>query len=235
MSMPSPWRRLGLGLGGSVVAVGGVVATLVWLPRGVGAWLGGAVAAAFAGYLAQELPRALTRATERWRRRRGAPAPIVVTVAIVDEDYVVLVEGDRVVEVPASGHGVRLTVESVGDRPVLLTGLRPEVVWRGPNLGTVSRHAGAVPARRFEVHLDAEPPRVRPVPVPAGGDGTDFPYRVTPDDPEVIELAARTDTGDVRWVLHLDWVSDGQTGAVRIDLGGAPLRTAARHPSPQAA
>ena len=91
-------------------------------------------------------------------------------------------EADRVSEVPASGHAVRLVVEAAEDKTVVLSGLRAEVLARHDCTGELQRHAGEVPLRRFEVLLDEQPPIVRALA------DTDFPFRVAPDDPEAFEL-----------------------------------------------
>jgi hypothetical protein len=215
-----------------IVGAGTLVAVVLWAPHGVRGWLGGVLAAAFTAYLTQDFPRWVT-SSPWWRHRRhGVPAPLAVTVKIIDEDYVVFTEVDRVVEVPASGHGLRLVVEAAGSRPVVLTALRPEVLSRRDRNGDLNRRAAAMPLRRFEVLLDAQPPCLRVVSVSDGGGDSDFPFRVTPDDPEVLELKVRSESGDVCWVLHLDWVCDGRAGTTRIDFDGRPLRTMARHRRP---
>ncbi|WP_369381848.1 hypothetical protein [Streptomyces sp. cg36] len=211
-------------IGGAAAAAAG--AALVWAPGGALSWSGGVAAAAAAAYLSQDLPR---RVSDRLARRRGASAavtPPLVSLRIRNQDYVVLADGDRVVEVPASGHTVRLVVTGTGELPVVLTDLRAEVISRADRSGDLSRHAAEVPVRRFEVLLDTDPPRVRAL------GSSDFPYQVARDEVEVLDLEVTTDSGDVRWVLWLDWSCAGRGGSLRVDLGGRPLRTAARHARP---
>jgi hypothetical protein len=208
-----------------VVAAVAVAAVLIWAPVGVRGWLAGVLAAAVAAYLAQDVPRRIGDVRSRWRQRDGSPPGVAVTAKIVDVDYVEIEEDGRLVSVPASGHGVRLIVESTGPA-LLLTGAQVEVVSRRPATGSLARHAGAVPVRRFEIRLDEQPPTVRAL-------GTDFPFQVAPGDPEVLELCAFTEVGDVSWVLNLDWVCAGVSGTARIDAGGRPFRTMAREPMTQ--
>ena len=105
----------------------------------------------------------------------------------------------------------------------MLTNLRPEVLSRRDRSGDLARHAAEVPVRQFEVLLDEDPPRLRPL------SSSDFPYQVKLDETEVFNLLVSTEAGDVRWVLWLDWSTEGRTGSLRIDLGGQAFRTAARH------
>ncbi|MFI1102249.1 hypothetical protein [Streptomyces melanogenes] len=210
------------------VGAGAVGALLLWAPGGALSWSGGVAAAAAAAYLSQDLPRQFS---DRLARRRaqhdlGATVPVLVSTRVRNQDYVVLDDGARVVEVPASGHTVRLVATGAGPLPVVLTDLRVEVVARADRSGDLSRHAAEVPVRRFEVLLDAEPPRVRPLAT------SDFPYQVGQDEVEVLDLEVRTEAGDVQWVLWLDWSCAGRTGSVRVDLDGHPFRTAARHARP---
>lgn len=225
-------RRGGRGrawlVGGAGAAAVGTV--LVLAPGGVLSWSGGVVAAATAAYLSQDLPR---RFSDRLARRRagedvGTAVPVLVSAQIRNQDYVVLDEGGRTVEIPASGHTLRLVVTGAGPLPVVLTELRAEVIARADRGGDLSRHAAEIPLRRFEVLLDADPPRVRPL------SGSDFPYQVGQEAVEVFDLEVRTGTGDVTWALWLDWSCGGRTGSVRVDLGGRPFRTAARHARPAA-
>ncbi|MFK8906035.1 hypothetical protein [Streptomyces sp. YS-3] len=223
-------RRGGRGRAWLVGGVGAaaVGAVLVRAPGGVLSWSGGVVAAATAAYLSQDLPR---RVSDRLARRRaredsGTAVPVHVTARIRNQDYVALEEGGRVVEIPASGHTLQLVATGAGSLPVVLTELRVEVLSRADRRGDLSRHAAEIPPRRFEVLLDADPPRVRPL------SGSDFPYQVSQDAVEVFDLEVRTEAGDVAWVLWLDWSCGGRTGSVRVDLGGRPFRTAARHPRP---
>ncbi|BCJ41315.1 hypothetical protein GCM10010168_89250 [Actinoplanes ianthinogenes] len=179
--------------------------------------------AATIGYLSQSGPG-------RWRRPEPTLAttvPVSHTVRIQDHDYVTLADGDRLADVPAGGHTVRLAVTGLSPVPVLLTGLRAEVLSRSGATGELSRHAAAAPpVRHFEVRLDERPPRVR-----ALGE-TDFPVRLDHHETEVFDLAVLTDSGDVRWRLWLGWSCGTRTGDVRVDLAGQPFRTAARHGIP---
>ncbi|MFK0259622.1 hypothetical protein [Streptomyces sp. NPDC090445] len=185
-------------------------------------------AAAAAAYLGQEAPRRIGDSLGRRRARRELEAsdPLAIAVRVRHQDYVLLDDSGRITDVPASGHSVQVIVTGSSPSPVVLTELRAEVVSREERHGEVSPHAAEIPVRRFEVLLDADPPSVRPL------GASDFPYSVAQDESEVLDLVVTTDSGDVRWVLWLDWTTAGRSGSTRVDLGGQPFRTAARHPRP---
>ncbi|MFI9389155.1 hypothetical protein [Kutzneria sp. NPDC052558] len=149
--------------------------------------------------------------------------PILVTVKLNDIDYLIVDD----TQVPASGHTVRITVETTGPMTVLLDRLRPVIVSRNLPGGYLSPHLGTVPLRPFELLLDHDPPVLRPLPG-AEGSTADFPFKVAANDPEVFDLAVRTEDADVRWYLELDAVCLGRRRTTRIDLAGRPFRTMAR-------
>jgi hypothetical protein len=126
----------------------------------------------------------------------------------------------RHVTVPASGHTLRVTVETAEAAAIILRGLRVVIVSRGPASGEFRPHRGALEPRPFEVVLDDDPPMI----IPAGG-GKDFPFTVSATDPEMFEITVRVDSGDVRWRLELDWSLRERQGTVQIDAAGAPFRT----------
>jgi hypothetical protein len=208
-----------------MVVAAAVAAILLWAPSKVLAWCGGVVAAAAVAYLSHDFPHQVVAVLKGRKAQRevATSTPLTFTAQIQDQDYVVLSDGDQILDVPASGHTVRLVVTGAGPSPVVLTGLRAEVICREERFGDLARHAAEIPLRRFEVLLDFQPPIVRAL------TSSDFPYQVKRDDSEVFDLMVRTESGDVRWVLWLDWSSGGRSGSTRIDLNGQEFRTAARH------
>ncbi|MEV6301382.1 hypothetical protein AB0M02_18375 [Actinoplanes sp. NPDC051861] len=203
-------------------ALGGAMA--VFSPGVVLASIGGVAGAALVAYLSQDGPKQLQAALTRRREQREelTTEPLSWSSRIKDLDYVVLTEPDgRTVDVPASGHTVQVVVTGQAAAPVLITGMRAEVVGRHDSDGDLAPQMGSLPVRPFRVDLDGHP-AVRPA-----GD-TDFPYRVERDETEVFDLAVHTGTGDVRWFLWLDWSTRGRTGSLRVDAGGLPFRTVAR-------
>jgi hypothetical protein len=218
-------RRSGL-VRVAVVVVGfcGVAALLLAVPDKALAWTGAAFTAAAAA-LGQ---RMWDFAGEAVRGRRAAreletAEPFTMDVRVRNVDYVSLADGDRVEDVPASGHTVQLVVTGALSAPVVLTDLRVEVISRLERTGTLSRHAGEVPRRHFDVLLDARPPRVRAIA------DSDFPYEVKLRESEAFNLKVTTESGDVQWVLWLDWRSGSRSGSVKVDLGGHAFRCAGRH------
>jgi hypothetical protein len=228
------WGFLAMLAGAAVL----LAAVLLWAPHSVRGWLSGVLAAVTAGVgtdLVLKSTRELRPAKSPEPGFRpgtdvaGHPAPIAVTVSLHDVSFVEVSDAHgSTVEVPASGHGVRLTVEAVDTRAVILSRLCPVVLSRRPPAGDLIPHAGAVPVRRFTVSLDEDSPVLEPQ--DAAGDG--FPLKVTADDPEVIELRVQTERWDVTWVLELDWIWAGHEGTTRIDLGGHPFRCVARPAGP---
>jgi hypothetical protein len=127
---------------------------------------------------------------------------------------------------------VRFVVRGETADPVVLTGLRVEIVERGPPLaGTLLSYFGlGAPAavRFFEIDLDVEPPRAKFI----GDDEQEttlFPYRVSDSELEIFDVVARSLRSDVSWRLRLDYVAKGEQGTTTIDDDGKPFRTTARH------
>ncbi|MGW1275182.1 hypothetical protein ACWD5A_42160, partial [Streptomyces sp. NPDC002491] len=130
---------------------------------------------------------------------------------------------------------LQISVQGRGSAAVVLEALHVRVVDRvtpadrSGSAYSMYEGCGAVLVpRHFAVNLDARRPLARSVPgndpdrpAPAIG----FPYQVSLRDPEVLLLAARTETCTCDWYLDLDWSSQGRTGTVRIDDHGRPFRT----------
>lgn len=149
--------------------------------------------------------------------------PVAVTAKVKDVDFMIYDNAT----VPASGHTVHITVEANGTLTVLLDRLRAVVVSRGPPGGHLSPHLGVVESRPFELLLDYDPPVLRPIPR-ADGSVIEFPFKVSPGDPEVFDLTVYTETADVQWYIELETVCLGVRRTIRIDLAGRPFRTMAR-------
>ncbi|WP_333774193.1 helix-turn-helix domain-containing protein [Streptomyces sp. IBSBF 3136] len=135
--------------------------------------------------------------------------------------------------VPGQQTMVQISVQGKSSTSVVLTALRVRVVSRGtPVTGTayaMGQGCGSdLPPRNFSVNLDVDRPIAHPGPGNDSGTlvpAVQFPYRVSAEDPEVLQLTATTDAYDCNWYLELDWSSQGRTGTVRIDDHGRPFRT----------
>ncbi|MFJ6381717.1 helix-turn-helix domain-containing protein [Kitasatospora sp. NPDC092039] len=142
--------------------------------------------------------------------------------------------------VPAGHLRLQLTAQGSSTTPVVLLGANVRVVSTQPapkwNAYTPGAGCGGelTPAS-FSVDLDAAQPRALPAP---GREGTrktpptDFPYRVSNSDPQVIEVDATTRASDVSWYLDLVWSSGGQQDTLTVDDHGRPFRTAGLQGAP---
>ncbi|MEU3614010.1 helix-turn-helix domain-containing protein [Streptomyces sp. NPDC006872] len=130
---------------------------------------------------------------------------------------------------------LRITVQGRGSAAVVLEALHVRVVnhttpasRRGIAYSTYEGCGAILVPRYFSVNLDARRPLARSMPgndpdrpAPAIG----FPYQVSLREPEVLLLAASTESCTCDWYLELDWSSQGRTGTMRIDDHGRPFRT----------
>ncbi|MFJ5999465.1 helix-turn-helix domain-containing protein [Streptomyces sp. NPDC092370] len=131
---------------------------------------------------------------------------------------------------------VQISVQGRSSTAVVLKAIHVRVVSRGVPAGGSAYSMGQgcgsdLTPRRFTVNLDEDRPLAEPKDGANGADGghvipaVRFPYRVSAEDPQVLEVHAGTQTYDVRWYLELDWSSQGRTGTIRIDDDGRPFHT----------
>ncbi|MBD9701282.1 helix-turn-helix domain-containing protein [Streptomyces sp. ID01-12c] len=131
---------------------------------------------------------------------------------------------------------VRISVQGRSSAAVVLEALHVRVVSRGTpvdgNAYSMGQGCGSdLTPRRFTVDLDEDRPAARPKDGANGADGgrvipaVRFPFRVSAEDPEVLDVDATTQTYDARWYLELDWSSQGRAGTIRIDDDGRPFHT----------
>ncbi|MFF9869471.1 helix-turn-helix domain-containing protein [Streptomyces sp. NPDC013953] len=137
--------------------------------------------------------------------------------------------------VPAGEMLIEVVLQGTGEETVVLKDLHVRTVEKTePRPGNAYVMGvgcgGGVGLQSLDVDLDAARPR--PVPV-AGYNGdrflpaTDFPYKVSADDPHVLRISAHTDDRMVRWYLELEWSSGGRSGTLRLDDRGRPFTTSA--------
>ncbi|MDT0573980.1 helix-turn-helix transcriptional regulator [Streptomyces sp. DSM 3412] len=131
---------------------------------------------------------------------------------------------------------VQISVQGRSSTAVVLKAIHVRVVSRGTpadgNAYSMGQGCGSdLTPRRFTVDLDEDRPVAQPKDGANAADGghvipaVRFPYRVSAEDPEVLEVHATTLTHDARWYLELDWSSQGRTGTIRIDDDGRPFHT----------
>ncbi|MEV8569705.1 helix-turn-helix transcriptional regulator [Streptomyces sp. NPDC051322] len=137
--------------------------------------------------------------------------------------------------VSSGGARIELSVQGKTTDAVVLQALHVRIVGRHAPLDWASFAmgdgcgGGLVPAA-FDIDLDAGMPMAR---AKAGVQGdrkipaTDFPYRVSTTDPQVLEVNAHTAGHDVSWYLELRWSSGDRHGTLRIDDHGKPFRASA--------
>ncbi|MFJ1752914.1 helix-turn-helix domain-containing protein [Kitasatospora sp. NPDC088134] len=120
---------------------------------------------------------------------------------------------------------------------VLVTSTRPAEKWNAFTPGSGCGGTELTPAA-FEVNLDAASPQAVPVP---GKEGerktavTDFPYKISANDPQVIDVDAFSKSRDVSWYLEIEWSSaNGGKGTKQVYLDGQqPFRTVGMQGAPQ--
>ncbi|MEU9040545.1 MULTISPECIES: helix-turn-helix transcriptional regulator [unclassified Kitasatospora] len=142
--------------------------------------------------------------------------------------------------VPAGHLRLELTAQGATATPVVLhtvyvhiAGTQPAPKWNAYTPGA-GCGGNLVPAS-FAVDLDSPTPRAVPVPGKEGAKKTpvsDFPYRVSDTDPQVIDVDATTRSQDVSWYLELEWSSGDRQGKVTVNDNGRPFRTVGLHGAP---
>ncbi|MCX4527062.1 helix-turn-helix domain-containing protein [Streptomyces sp. NBC_01551] len=140
--------------------------------------------------------------------------------------------------VPAGHLRMQLTVQGTEGKAAVLHALYVHVVsgrkapgWNAYTMGAGC--GGALVPASFAVNLDDASPRARPVPGKEGERptaSTDFPYKVSATDPQVLNIDAATLGQDVSWYLELAWSSGDRQGTTRVDDHGRPFRTVALKP-----
>ncbi|MET8749300.1 helix-turn-helix transcriptional regulator [Streptomyces sp. NPDC004667] len=142
----------------------------------------------------------------------------------------------RALEAVPAGHlRMQLTVQGIEGKAAVLHALYVHVVsgrkapgWNAYTMGAGC--GGALVPASFAVDLDDASPRARPVPGKEGErptTSTDFPYKVSATDPQVLNIDAATLGQDVSWYLELTWSGGDRQGTTRIDDHGRPFRTVA--------
>ncbi|WP_307805909.1 helix-turn-helix domain-containing protein [Streptomyces chrestomyceticus] len=142
----------------------------------------------------------------------------------------------------SGGHlRVALAVQGTSDQAVVLHSLTVRTTTRtasaaGSAYSMGDGCGGGLTPASFDVGLDAAQPVTRPV----GGEqgdrkipATDFPFKVSASDPQMLYVDAHAEANDVSWYLELEWSSGGRRGTLRLDDHGKPFRTSAIKGRPQ--
>ncbi|MFI1799390.1 helix-turn-helix domain-containing protein [Streptomyces sp. NPDC020379] len=143
--------------------------------------------------------------------------------------------------VPGGRMRIEVAVQGKTGQAVVLHALHIRVLRRAAPLAwnayTMGDACGSgIAPSHFDVDLDRDRPETRAV---AGEQGditipaTDFPYRTTATDPQVLDVTAHTAGQDVTWYLELEWSSGDRHGRLRVDDHGQPFRTSAVKTRPQ--
>lgn len=128
---------------------------------------------------------------------------------------------------------LQLTVQGTSREAVVLKGLYVRVLSRKAPLPWSAYLMGngcgsSIVPQTFASDLDTGHPIITPVPG-TQGDRTipakPFPYKVSSEDVEVLNLDMKAQGYDVTWYLELKWSSGGREGMLRIDDHGKPFRT----------
>ncbi|MEV6671320.1 helix-turn-helix domain-containing protein [Streptomyces sp. NPDC051162] len=143
--------------------------------------------------------------------------------------------------VPGGQIRIEVAVQGKTGEAVVLRALHVRVVKRAAPLAWNAYVMGdgcgsGIAPSHFDVDLDRGRPEARAV---AGKQGditipaTDFPYRTSSTDPQVLDVRAHTGDQDITWYLELEWSSGDRRGTLRVDDRGQPFRTSAVKTRPQ--
>ncbi|MEV0350334.1 hypothetical protein AB0H88_31525 [Nonomuraea sp. NPDC050680] len=134
---------------------------------------------------------------------------------------------------------LRLTVTAKPGKTVVLEGARSIFLTRAPKPRTgtlvqfqIGSGCGAhVDVRSFTTDLDDAAGLWRPAKV----EKSNFPYTVKNDEPEILELTARTKACDCAWQVELAWTDGANKGKTIVDAGDGPFHTLPAKGYPRAA
>lgn len=131
--------------------------------------------------------------------------------------------------------GFDLTITGKSEMPVVLTGMRVEVVSRSqqpPGLLVGTGCGDGITARFVGIDLDEQPPRAlaqgtpEPWQSPERFEPVKFPYIVSNTKVEQFMVDAYTNKSNYQWRVYLQWSSGGRSGEYRVDWNGKPFDTA---------
>ncbi|MFF5185839.1 hypothetical protein ACFY30_19040 [Streptomyces sp. NPDC000345] len=201
----------------------GVVGSLFWV-RELSALGWAAVAAGLTAAIAGTVQGLITSGIGKGQKLiLGDAAPIAVRTDFTHQELTLRRQGGTGGQVQC-GY-VHMSAEGLVPHAVVLRRLRVVVDGRRPALDLAPGPQQApLPCRKFLADLDTDEPRL----VPQGS--PDFPYVVTPTEPEIFQVMAYTGSQCVDWHLELEVVSQGETYTVIVDDDGKPFRVSQQPP-----
>lgn len=124
------------------------------------------------------------------------------------------------------GEEIDITNQTSSSESVLLMGMRVLVLQRkpAPTTGIVVSTGGCgsgIRVRPFSYDLDKTNSPIIAKAFRGGPSAVTFPFKVSPNDPEVFRLAVRDTTCDCRIAVEIDWVVAGKAGKTLLNNGGA--------------
>lgn len=146
--------------------------------------------------------------------------PILTTVEVLpgSSSGTIVVEGNPPAKMTPSGAIFVITVEARAPRAVILQRARAVVLSRRPPRRAcwIKGIGAGLNPRRFDVDLDSDNPQLT-------AQGVDFPFTVSPTDPEQFWVQAEAGANEVIWNVELDWITDGVRGTTVVNHGGIPF------------
>ena len=224
----------------AVVAAGGLFVTRdddgVPRPQPVTPTVGGSVSA---NVRSDDVPLTVGVATETgivgdsWTLPTGGASPVDFTGTTGEEFRTWLGVHGRI----ALNQTLKLTIRGTADEPVVLTGLRAQVVEASqPNAASSviwTYGCGGIPVR--EARVDLEDPALK---FSWSDDSGELPapptLRVDRSDIEVIDVIGSVDSKDISWRIILNYEFQGRSGDLVIDDDGQPFSVTSAAPETQA-
>jgi hypothetical protein len=87
---------------------------------------------------------------------------------------------------------------------------------------------GGLDPASFAIDLDASAPKIKPVSGQIANDKVglaDFPFQVSGNDSQVLDVDAHSADQEIDWTLVLVWSCGDQQGTLTVDDHGKPFRT----------
>jgi hypothetical protein len=166
--------------------------------------------------------RSQTQRKERWEAGVGEE-PVIATVERKPPSpltpKIVTVDDDPPKEMTIDGTIHSILLEARTAQAVTLREMRAVVVDRqDPRRACMEppRIGAALKSRPFTANFDVDPPRLTAL-------KDDFPFTISPTDPEQFDIEPRVSFHEVSWILEIDWTWQGGKGTTVVDDDGKPF------------